>query len=44
MAESFDFRTPNEIQNKLILSSTKQEFWIGNEYSYLKFYTPEGGN
>ena len=45
VAKSFDFRTPEEIQNKLILSSTNQEFQIGNENSnsYLKFYTPEGG-
>ena len=42
VAKSFDFRTPDEIPNKLVLSSTNQEFWIGNEYSYLKFYTPEG--
>ena len=42
VAKSFDFRTPEEVQNKLILSSTNQEFQIGNENSYLKFYTPEG--
>ena len=43
VAKSFDFRTSDEIQNKLILSSINQEFQIGNENSYLKFYTPEGG-
>lgn len=42
VAKSFDFRTPEEIQNKLILSSANQEFQIGNENSYLRFYTPEG--
>lgn len=37
IAKSFDFRTPETITNKLVLSSIEQKFYMGNDNGYISF-------